>query len=138
MTTLVKRSIIAAATATAFFGVVSPAEAQPATTDSDPAAVFALTDCPRNYVCLWTNVGWQGSRWQGTRTNEVLPSFINNLSLSSYNNDPTRTACLYRGERFTDVVMREGPGSRRADLRLDPRPDHGNWALEFSSQSWNC
>jgi hypothetical protein len=142
MFTLVKRSMLAAAITATFFGAATPAAAQPVTTDrATTTAVLAppdLVDCPPDYVCLWTATRWTGQRWQGHGVNQPLPDFINNKSLSSLNNDNSRIACLWREQIGVGVVMREAPGSRRADLTLDARPDHGNWAREFSAQSWNC
>ena len=140
MSRLGKRLTVAVAVVATLSGAAAPVGAQPARVEKTPTAADlapnGLNDCPTGYVCLWTGTDYTGSRWQGKNgDNDLFPDFIMNKSLSSYNNSG-RTTCLWRGYYYSDEVMREAPGSRRANLALDLRPSGGNWAREFSSQNW--
>lgn len=117
--------------------VAFAAPAQAATqTAATAVAPRALGDCPSSYACLWPLTDGQGSRWQGQNWNSTLPSYIDNNSWSSYNHGVNCTVHFWTGAGYTGVPMNEGIGSRRADLRQNPRPDGGNWADVISSVSW--
>jgi hypothetical protein len=100
------------------------------------ASSRALGDCPSHYACLWTLNNWTGTRWQGQNSNSTLPASIDNNSWSSYNNGVNCTVHFWTGPGYTGVAFNEGIGSRRADLRLNNRPDGGTWADVISSVSW--
>lgn len=134
-----KRLMVAMAVVATLSGAAAPVGAQPARVEKATGADLApngLNDCPTGHACLWTGTDFTGARWQGrTGQNELFPDSIMNNSLSSYNNSGN-TTCFWRGYHYSGEVMREAPGSRRANLALDRRPSGGNWAREFSSQNW--
>ena len=131
---LAASAVIAAAT-TSVFAFTTPADAATgATTAVTPRAV---QDCPTGHACLWTEPGWGGARWQGRYNNTPVGSSINNNSLSSANHDTVRVACFWTNNDGTGDVLREGPGSIRQNLGLDPRGS-GNWGRVISALTWNC
>jgi peptidase inhibitor family I36 len=139
---LVFLSILAVAIIPTLFGAV--AQAQPVAVNGTNIATMAevvpqaVQDCPSGYACLWTSPGWSGRRWQGTNRNDTLPSFIDNNSLSSANHSTSRVACFWTDQYGRGQALREGPGSIRQNLSLDPRAGGGNWGRIISSLTWNC
>lgn len=134
-----RAAAVAVATATISLAFTAPADAAPTPVPSGASAAAEardIEDCPVNYACLWTETGWTGDRWQGTGNNVPVRDFINNLSLSTYNNS-SRVACFWNSPNGTGERMREVPYSRRRNLVLDPKPSGGNWAREISAVTWN-
>ncbi|GGQ85260.1 peptidase inhibitor family I36 protein [Couchioplanes azureus] len=132
-------TVLAALTLTAG-AFASPAQAAPGNGKTPAPAgdvsVQDLGDCPSQYACLWTLNNFTGSRWQGRNANSTLPSFIDNNSWSSYNHGVNCTVHFWTGAGYSGIGFHEGIGSRRADLRLDRRPDGGTWADVISSMNW--
>jgi len=118
-------------------GGKTPAPALPSAAAAQSAAApRALGDCPSGYACLWVLNSFSGTRWQGQNANSTLPSSIDNNSWSSYNHGVNCTVHFWTGPGYSGVAFNEAIGSRRADLRLNNRPDGGTWADVISSVNW--
>ena len=95
-----------------------------------PAIAAGTGDCPSGYACLWVDSNWSGSRFQGQYNNSTLPSFINNLASSSFNNGNNCTAYFFTEAGYQGQRLAEGLGSVRQNLALD------GWNDTIESLKW--
>jgi peptidase inhibitor family I36 len=144
MVTLIARLGLVAAIIATLFGMATPVRAESVVANGTPIATMAevvpqaVQDCPSGYACLWTSPGWSAQRWQSTTRADTLPSFIDGKAKSAANHSASRVACFWTGQFGTGQALREGPGSIRQNLSLEPQPGGGNWGHGIRSLTWNC
>ena len=85
-------------------------------------ASAALTDCPSNRVCTWTNTSYSGTP-NATFVNNIVYGAANNTS-SSVNNNLAVAFCFYDSSSYTGFLFSMGPFGGASQWR-DPALSNG-------------
>ena len=101
-----------------------------------PAQAAGRGDCPGEYICLWHDRDFAGSRWQGKNNNATLGSGDNQAS-SLFNNGQHCNAWVWSDTNYAGVSWEIPLGTYRAFLNSNPGPSPvGSWEDVISSVHW--